>query len=239
MAWRSRPSTGPTSTPCCAPAAFPLILPVLDPSAAHEALDRLDGLLLSGGGDIDPAVYGAARSPHTDQVDPARDAFEIALVRRSHRAWHPRARCLPGRAGHQRRPGRHPDPAPPRCDRARPPGGRAASPEKVHDVKVLHHSRLASVVGPERLGVNTLHHQAVAEVGAGLRVARGPRRRRHRGPRERSTTRPCSACSGTPSSCPVAVVTSGCSPGSSTRPRPSPSPPGPLAIAPRSRVVPH
>jgi putative glutamine amidotransferase len=46
-----------------------------------EVLDLLDGLLLAGGADIDPAAYGAA--PHAETVDtvPARDAFEIALVR--------------------------------------------------------------------------------------------------------------------------------------------------------------
>jgi len=48
-----------------------------------ELLDRVDGLLLSGGGDIDPAAYGAERHPETAQVRPERDAFELALTRRA------------------------------------------------------------------------------------------------------------------------------------------------------------
>jgi putative glutamine amidotransferase len=46
-----------------------------------EVLDLLDGLLLAGGADIDPAAYGATPHPETVDTVPARDAFEIALVR--------------------------------------------------------------------------------------------------------------------------------------------------------------
>jgi putative glutamine amidotransferase len=45
-----------------------------------ELLDLLDGLMLAGGADIDPAAYGAARHPQTVDIVPERDAFEIALV---------------------------------------------------------------------------------------------------------------------------------------------------------------
>ncbi|HYM55348.1 MAG TPA: gamma-glutamyl-gamma-aminobutyrate hydrolase family protein, partial [Solirubrobacteraceae bacterium] len=46
-----------------------------------EALELIDGLILAGGADIDPASYG--EEPHAETVDtvPERDAFEIALVR--------------------------------------------------------------------------------------------------------------------------------------------------------------
>lgn len=48
-----------------------------------EALDMLDALLLGGGSDIDPALYGAERSPDTESVYPERDRFELALTRRA------------------------------------------------------------------------------------------------------------------------------------------------------------
>ena len=48
-----------------------------------ELLDRVDGVVLSGGGDIDPAAYGAERHAETSQVMPERDAFELALTRRA------------------------------------------------------------------------------------------------------------------------------------------------------------
>ena len=48
-----------------------------------ELLDRVDGVILSGGGDIDPAAYGAEPHPDTSLVMPERDAFELALTRRA------------------------------------------------------------------------------------------------------------------------------------------------------------
>lgn len=48
-----------------------------------EALDRIDGLMLAGGGDIDPRFYDALPHPKTIGSVPERDAFELALVRRA------------------------------------------------------------------------------------------------------------------------------------------------------------
>ena len=62
------------------------LLAAPDPDVtAHpdDLLERLDGLVLSGGNDIDPAVYGAEPHPETRGVTPGRDAFEIALTRRA------------------------------------------------------------------------------------------------------------------------------------------------------------
>ncbi len=59
---------------------LPVMLPNLPPEAAAVFVEQVDGVLLTGGGDIDPARYGASRHPETDGVDPNRDAFEFALV---------------------------------------------------------------------------------------------------------------------------------------------------------------
>lgn len=48
-----------------------------------EVLDRIDGLMLAGGADIDPQTYGAARHPMTIGCVPERDVFEVALIRRA------------------------------------------------------------------------------------------------------------------------------------------------------------
>src|SRR5712671_164693 len=54
---------------------------VIDPSmSVADALAGIGGLLLTGGGDVDPARYGAAPHEKLDEVDPARDEFEIALI---------------------------------------------------------------------------------------------------------------------------------------------------------------
>lgn len=52
----------------------------VDPDTAGRVLDGLDGLILTGGKDIDPARYGQAPHPKTDEPDRARDAWEIALL---------------------------------------------------------------------------------------------------------------------------------------------------------------
>jgi putative glutamine amidotransferase len=56
------------------------VLLAVDTRAPLALLDRIDGLLLIGGADIDPAVYGAERAAATELVYPERDAFEIALL---------------------------------------------------------------------------------------------------------------------------------------------------------------
>ncbi|MFI2123008.1 gamma-glutamyl-gamma-aminobutyrate hydrolase family protein [Streptomyces sp. NPDC020299] len=72
------------------PAAYPRLvqragglaamLPPDDPAHAAAAVARLDGLVVAGGPDVDPARYGAARSPRTGPPAPERDAWELALV---------------------------------------------------------------------------------------------------------------------------------------------------------------
>ena len=54
-----------------------------DPRASDDPepwLDLIDGLIFTGGSDIDPGFYGAERDPHTKDTVPERDAFELALA---------------------------------------------------------------------------------------------------------------------------------------------------------------
>ena len=60
--------------------AHALLLPVGD-RAPEALLDRVDGLMVIGGADLDPEVYGQARSEHTEQTYRERDEFELALTR--------------------------------------------------------------------------------------------------------------------------------------------------------------
>lgn len=59
---------------------IPVLLPPLE-SDPLPLLDRLDGLIFSGGGDIDPAIYGGEHHPTIYLVDPDRDSFELALAK--------------------------------------------------------------------------------------------------------------------------------------------------------------
>ncbi|MFE7766190.1 gamma-glutamyl-gamma-aminobutyrate hydrolase family protein [Streptomyces sp. NPDC057438] len=57
------------------------MLPPDDPAYAADAVARLDGLVIAGGPDVDPALYGAERSPRCGPPAPRRDAWELALIR--------------------------------------------------------------------------------------------------------------------------------------------------------------
>jgi putative glutamine amidotransferase len=68
----------------------PLIVPpILDPEEACAVLDRVHGLVLSGGEDVDPARYGARPHPKLGETDGSRDALELGLIAAA------RARRLP------------------------------------------------------------------------------------------------------------------------------------------------
>ncbi|KOV65801.1 gamma-glutamyl-gamma-aminobutyrate hydrolase family protein [Streptomyces sp. MMG1121] len=56
------------------------LLPPDAPEQAAAAVARLDGLVIAGGPDVDPARYGAERSPRTGPPAPQRDAWELALI---------------------------------------------------------------------------------------------------------------------------------------------------------------
>ena len=61
-----------------------LLAPVVDDAVPH-LLDRIDGLLLTGGGDVDPTLYGSAPTKEMYGIDPGRDRFEMALAREASR----------------------------------------------------------------------------------------------------------------------------------------------------------
>ena len=89
-----------------------------------ELLGLLDGVLITGGADVDPPTYGAEPHPETRRRAADRDAFELMLVRARRRARPPLPRHLPRHAGGQRRLRRRARPAPPGPPRARHPPRR-------------------------------------------------------------------------------------------------------------------
>lgn len=145
-------------------------LPVLLPPAAgiEAALARLDGLILSGGGDLDPARYGADRHAETGSVRPARDVAELALFEAAADRGLPVLGICRGlqvinaaRGGtlHQHLPDvvGHRDHAP-------APGQYGS-----HPVRVAPGSALAAALGRTALeSVPSAHHQAIDRLGRGL-----------------------------------------------------------------------
>jgi len=155
-----------------------VIPPHLEEAETRAIFEHLDGLILSGGGDVLPALYGEEDSGLLWFVDEQRDRMELALAR-----W-ALSEELPLLAicrGHQvlnvTAGGTLVQDIPTQVPNALTHSTIADRPMATvaHTVEVAADSRLAALVGPGELGVNSAHHQAVKAVGAGLVVtARAP-----------------------------------------------------------------
>jgi putative glutamine amidotransferase len=148
----------------------PVVLPPqLSVTSLHRLGAELSGLLLTGGGDIDPALFGEAPDATLYDVAPARDSLETSVL---HLAL---GRGLPvlavcrgvqvlnvalGGSLYQ--------------DVATEPGTQLPHSQKeprdqpTHKVKVTPGSRLARTLGADELEVNSMHHQAIHRLGRGL-----------------------------------------------------------------------
>jgi putative glutamine amidotransferase len=150
--------------------ALPVILAPVRTSAVDALLDRLDALCLSGGPDLAPAHYGAAEHPELGPTEPELDRFELALARRAMARRIPVLAICRGmqvmnvaRGGtlHQHLPDLELE-----VEHRRPTPGETAT----HEVELLRGSKVAEVTGGSRLPVNSFHHQALDELGRGVRA---------------------------------------------------------------------
>ena len=139
----------------------PVVLPPLEDGIA-TLLERLDGVCLSGGPDLDPAAYGARAHALVGPTEPALDRFELALARAADAAGMPVLGVCRGaqtlnvaRGGtlHQHVEGHR------QTELATRP---------VHPVRIAPSSLAARVLGVHSADVNSFHHQAVDRLGDGL-----------------------------------------------------------------------
>jgi putative glutamine amidotransferase len=149
-----------------------ILMPVaIEDDDAGEVLDRFDGLLLIGGGDLHPAEYGQERRDDVYGVIPHRDRFELALARAAvDRGLPTLAICR----GHQvlnvaldGSLDQHITGRDDFLDHGTPGVEGGAS---VHEIELDAGSRLADAMGVTRASCSSHHHQVVDRVGDGLRV---------------------------------------------------------------------
>jgi len=147
-----------------------LISPAHSPSSVETLLESCDGLVLTGGGDVDPARYGENAGAILDSVSPERDAVEFAALDAATR------RQLPilgicrgvqvmnvyfGGSLYQDIEG----------ERAGAPHQQKASwSARVHDIALDPGSRLCAIMGTTRIRTNSFHHQAIKQVAPSLSV---------------------------------------------------------------------
>jgi putative glutamine amidotransferase len=149
--------------------AVPVVIPP-QPENAEAIVGGLDGILLAGGDDCDPSVYGEQRHPSVEPMDPRRQSNDLTLARVARERGIPTLGICLGvqmmnvAAGgtliqdidsELRTDIEHASPASDRIE---------------HDVLIEEGTRLAEIFGDQELKVNSSHHQAIRRVGDGLRV---------------------------------------------------------------------
>ncbi len=148
-----------------------LILPGDDRNPG-ELLDRYDGLLLVGGGDVEPSRYGEDTGETIYGVEPDRDAFEIDLLREADRRGTPTLCICRGMQVLNVAFGGTLIPHLPDDDRFMPHGTPSGADGLRHDVKLEAGTRIALATGSDVLACSSHHHQGVDRLGDGL-VATG------------------------------------------------------------------
>lgn len=137
-----------------------------------ESLDSLDGLVLSGGSDINPALYGRENAG-SDEVNDARDELEMRLLREALAADLPvlaicrglqmlNVVCGGTLVQHLGSTDVH---------RQRPQSAEPGKHPSAHRVWIAPDTRLAGIVGGGGYDVNSRHHQAIESLGDGLAVS--------------------------------------------------------------------
>jgi putative glutamine amidotransferase len=159
--------------------AVPWLIPLLpeDEPTLRHVYDRLDGVFLTGGVDVDPSRYGEDREPVCGTSDPARDAVELTLVRwavAEHKPvlgvcrGHQVINVAAGGALYQDVTAQRPQAL--KHDYF-PHLGPYTRDQVVHDVEVAPGTRLGAIVAARTLRVNSMHHQGVKVLAPGLRAS--------------------------------------------------------------------
>ena len=149
---------------------LPIFAANVDPALAASFVALADGVLFSGGADIDPAAFDAAPHPQLGVVDQARDAFEIALFHAARAAGKPilgicrgiqLINVASGGSLHQHLPALPHSVQHSQADK----GGRPHHRRALEGGSALH-----AAFGRATVPVNTYHHQGLEQLGTGLRA---------------------------------------------------------------------
>jgi len=148
---------------------LPLLIPYQ--SLIPQFVDAFDGILFTGGNDLDPAVYGQSWHPKAEQIDPARQKFETALLAEVEKRRLPALGvCLGSQLMNVYRGGRMHQFLP---DVSRNPPlehRRIGDQLPRHPVTLDANSQIGRAIGKPEISVNSYHKQSADRLGRGLRV---------------------------------------------------------------------
>jgi putative glutamine amidotransferase len=142
-----------------------------EPGEPEELLEAFDGLVLVGGGDVDPARYGKAGDEHAYGVEPDRDETEIALLLAADRMHVPTLAICRGMQLMNVAFGGTLHAHLPDIDGLLEHGVPVEDTQTIHPVEVVRGSRLQATTGVASLSCSSHHHQGVERVGDGLVVS--------------------------------------------------------------------
>jgi len=147
----------------------PVILPVTDVDNVPAMLAGVQGVVMTGGGDVQPSLYGAVPEPETHNVDSRRDEFDMALLHGALQRDIPvLAICRGMQVANVALGGTLVQHVPSVTGQHHDQNKRGH--EAVHKVKIEPDSHLAEALGETELDVNSIHHQAVLEAAPGSRA---------------------------------------------------------------------
>ena len=148
-----------------------VVPPFAEPSAAVHLLDAVSGLVLTGGEDVDPTHYGETAHPELGPVNCARDVTELALLAAARERELPTlAICRGVQVVNVGLGGTLVQDLPSQRDAVAAHELNDERGSRVHGVSVDPASHLATIVGAQSLGVNSIHHQAIDRLGASMRI---------------------------------------------------------------------
>ena len=156
--------------------AIPWLIPLMpnDPDTMEALFEKLDGVFLTGGVDVDPSRYGEVRHPKCGTTDPDRDAIELMLLEHAERTGKPLLAVCRGiqilnvaRGGTLYQDVTAMVPAAMKHDYF-PTPERPSRSYLAHEITVEKKSRLGSILGESVVPVNSMHHQAIKDLAPGL-----------------------------------------------------------------------
>ncbi len=153
---------------------IPVVIPASVPvEQIHTLIPRLDGLLLTGGGDMDPALFDGENHPRVYDIDASRDQLEIGLVQAAAQSGLPFLGICRGIQVINVALG---------GSLITDIGGQAPTAQRhdwfpdiprdylAHTVALAGDCRLAKILGADRVETNSLHHQAIKAPAAAVNV---------------------------------------------------------------------
>ena len=151
--------------------AIPVILPIVSQETAHEYISRVDALVLSGGQDVSPLLYGEEPHINLGRTYPVRDAYELALIEEAYRQRKPiLAICRGiqilnvafGGTLYQDIQSQYPESTILHVQKTMPSTA-------THTIEIAEGSELSKIFGT-KTAINSYHHQAVKELAPNFKA---------------------------------------------------------------------